>query len=266
MATCDIAKELDKIKKEELYLLERPDFASYVTNHLQINERSYRRIIGVSQTVYQLQSAGLAIPANQAQAEELSRLEVSLRPRVWNDLILRFESEEKLLTADDVKYAVDLIENHAPQAVVSDTVSDEIDLDLEQEEQDNGDAPLAPAKKPARKSSSELILTEKGEAALARIRKVCGTAIAEAIEDGTRVLSEREIKSWAEYDDQMMRTLTYYVMDQDWSLARAVSFNNKPIEGSTNIDDLVLLASGRGGSAQINYDNRAQITIKLQKP
>jgi hypothetical protein len=44
------------------------DFSEYVTDYLKIDPRSYRRIIGISQTIAQLQETGLELPANETQA------------------------------------------------------------------------------------------------------------------------------------------------------------------------------------------------------
>src|SRR4029077_1284549 len=124
------------------------------------------------------------------------------------------------------------------------------------------------AVKPSRAKvvEAELILSEKGDAALQRIRKVCGAEVANDIASGNKAITEREIKSWAEYDDETMRNLVYYIMDQNWHLAKAVSFENRiaQVQDSTDVADLILIASARGGKATIKHD-RAKITIELAK-
>ena len=259
-ATCDIAKEMGKIKREELYLGKTSDFIEYVTDYLGIPLTSFRRIVAVSQTVAQLQEAGLKLPANQAQAEELSKLEVSMRPQVWNNLVLEAERLEKILTPEDVRRAVEASERQAPKAQPQ--IQDQ-GIEIAMDSSENGDSPRKSAQADAQDAQdAQLILTEKGEAALQRIRWICGAEIADAILDGTRVLSERELRNWAEYDDAMMRSLVYFV-NQNWPLAKAVAFLSKPVEGSTDVDDLLLYAGSRGGSAIINYNDRARIIIEL---
>ena len=257
-ATCAIAAQLHKIYKEELYTTITPDFNEYIVDYLKIDIRTYRRIIAVSQTISQLQEAGLALPANETQAAELSRLDPSLRPTVWNDLMIRAEREEKTLTAEDVKHAVELAQ--AARPVTAPAANIEVDM----EDQDNGASPPAKKPKPGAVQEGQLVLTEKGEAALNRIRKICGDEIADAIEQGTKALTEREIRNWAEYDDALMRTLVYYIVDRNWPLSKAVAFETRPIEDSTDVHELILIASARGGTARINYDNRARITIELE--
>lgn len=267
LATCDIAKELHKILKDELYTEVTPEFTEYLTISLRMDLRTYRRIIAVSQTIAQLQHAGLELPANETQAAELARLKAPLRPKVWSDLLSRALREEKNgLTTEDVKHAVEAAEE-AAEALrpAEEPARSGGGIEVDMEDQDNGAA--APAAKKAKPpvQEGEVVLTEKGEAALNRIRKICGDLIANAVASGTRAMTEREIRNWAEYDDAMMRLLVYYIVDQNWPLSKAVAFENKAskIEDSTDVHDLILIAAARGGSAQINYDNRARIVIEL---
>lgn len=259
-ATCLIATELHKILRDELYKEVTPEFKEYLAFKLQIDERSYRRIILVSQTVALLKEAGLQLPANESQAAELGRLDAELRPRVWNELVVEAERQDKTLILDDVRQAVEAVESRPAPKAPKRSGSVEVEM------QDNGSEPPTRSKsKPEEPvQEAELILTEKGEAALNRIRKVCGNEIADAIEDGTRSLTEREIRNWAEYDDAMMRMLTYYVIDRGWPLSKAVSFETRhqQIEDSTDVSELILIASARGGSALILH-NKARITIEL---
>lgn len=254
LATCEIAKELHKIFEGELYSDVTKDFNEYVTEYLRIDIRTYRRIIAVSQTIAQLQNAGLELPANETQAAELARLDAPLRPRVWNDLVIRAEREEKALTTDDVRRAVEIAEQLAPEPRKAEV---EVDMDLGDT---NGDEP---AKRKPQAEEAVVVLSEKGEAALNRIRKVCGDEIADAIIDGTKAMTERDIRNWAEFDNEMMRQLVFFVFDQNYPLTKAVAFVSKEIDDSTDVGKLVLIASSRGGTASINYENRARITIEI---
>jgi hypothetical protein len=261
-ATCTIAKELHKIYREELYFEVTEDFNEFVTDYLNINIATYRRIIAVSQTVHQLQEAGLELPANESQVAELARLDPPIRARVWNELVIRAEKEDKVLTVEDIRRAVEVAEQ---AALTRDTrgPSDadhgvEVDLDMDA----NGAEP-SPAKKKAPVQEAVLVLTEKGEAALTRVRKVCGDEIAEAIASGTKAMTERDLRNWAEYDNEMMRQLVFFVFDQGYPLSKAVNFISKGIDDSTDVHDLILIASSRGGTAMINHD-RAKIVIELK--
>ena len=258
MSTCEIAKELHKILEGELYTLKTPDFTEYVTDYLNINIVTYRRIVAVSQTVAQFRDAGLPLPENETIAAELSRLEAGLRPKVWNELVIQAERQEKTLTAEEGRRAVDAVLTPIRPAI---TGGIEVDMDSG----DNGtSAPAARKPKPqVQDQEAQLILTEKGEAALARIKKVCGKQIAEAITSGTLAMTERELRHWAEYDDEMMKTLVYYLVSLRWTLLKAVAFENREISESTDVHELLLLAYARSGLARVNYQ-KAKITVELE--
>ena len=259
-ATCVIAKELHKIYASEAYTLISETWADYIKIRLNMDIRSYRRIIGVSQTIAQLQDAGLALPANQNQAEELSRLDPQLRAKIWNHLVVQAERDDRTLTAEDIKRAVDEAVEVAGKAQVN-AKAPPAGIEIDMDDKDNGASP--PAKKPKPEvQEGQLILTEKGEAALNRIRKICGEEIADAIQSGAKAMTEREIRNWAEYDEAMVRTLTYYVIDKNWPLSKAVAFEQREIQESTDVSELIMIASARGGSARVNF-NKAKITIEL---
>ena len=84
-------RQLHKILSQELYTVKTNNFNEYVTNFQRIDIRTYRRIVAVSQTVHQLQEAGLELPANETQVAELARLDAPIRARVWNELVIRAE-------------------------------------------------------------------------------------------------------------------------------------------------------------------------------
>lgn len=256
-ATCSIAKELHKIYSQDLYTVKTEDFTEYITDYLNINIVTYRRIVAISQTVAQLQDAGLALPANESLAAELSRLDPDLRPKIWNSLVIQAETEEKALTTEDIRRAVDMVQRQAPRTLKAAAPAG-IEVEMDQE---NGSEPPAKPSKP-QAQEGQLVLTEKGEAALSRIKKICGAQIAKAIEDGTIAMTERDIRNWAEYDDAMMRTLVYYIV-QRWTLSKAVAFESREIQESTDIRDLITIASARGGSARVNF-GKAKISVDLE--
>jgi hypothetical protein len=266
MVTCDIAKELGKILREELYLAKASEFDEYVTDVLGMDIRSARRIIKVHQTVHLLQQRGLALPANETQAAELSRLDPELQPRIWNELLIRFEREEKTLTTGDVRRAVEIAESQIPQIPQKLPESSRGAVEVAMEDQDNGsEAPKVPPPKKGAIQEAVLVLTEKGEAALNRIRKVCGKEVGDAIANGTKAMTERDIRNWADYDNDMMRQLLYFVFDLGYPVTRAINFLTREITDSTDVGDLILIASSRGGSAMVNFEGRAKIVVELTR-
>lgn len=261
-ATCAIARELYKIKADKLYeVAGYKDYDKYLEDEFEFSDRTARRITQVSQTCFQLLKEGLQLPDNESQVTELSRVEEPLRPRFWNNLLIQYEKEEKPLTADAVRYAVDDYLKSAPAAPQS-SGGIEVEMPDSSSTSSNGSKPGATAAAKPQVQEGQVVLSEKGEAALARIRKVCGDEVAQAIEEGTKAMTERDIKAWADYDNGMMKTLTYYLFDRNWTLTKAVNFANKDIEDSTDVADLLLIARARGGFVELKV-GKAKITVEV---
>lgn len=267
LATCEIAKMLAKIYREELYIDVTPDFNLYVVDHLHISRQTYQRILLVSQTVDQLQDAGVELPANQTHVEELARLEPPLRLKVWNELLTRFEYEQQSMTAEDIKEAVQAAAKavEVRQAARQKKIEAEVDVDMDDEEEDKDNGVAPPAKRSrARDPETEVLFSEKGEAALAKIRTICGDNTADAIRRGNPIaLSERELHLWAEQDDDMIRMLASMV-GPSWSVAKALAYLSEPLDDNTSVYRLILIAHNLGGIAVVNFDNRAEITIRIK--
>lgn len=262
-ATCAIAKELIKINTEQLYELRNDTFKDYVLEHHGMTDTTCRRIVNIAQTVNQFQNAGLALPANESQVAELARLEPEKRASVWSGLLaLEAKDPERKLTLEDVQVAIEQTEAVATPAPARSSTSRSkrassaprdtgIEVDM-----DNGEEP-----REKKVTVAGIVLTEKGEAALERIRKICGAQIAEAIETGNTPIEEKEIRLWAEQDADLMRTLIHYVTDQHWTVAKAISFEGKGVDDRTTVWRLILIARARGGRAVINYDG-TKITVE----
>src|SRR5260370_5126430 len=135
-ATCAIAKEFLKINKEKLYE-ERgcETFSDYVQTYLQLSWRSTTRILAVARAVEVLRTAGLRLPANQSQVEELTRLDEAKQPEVWQLLLKAEEMEEVPLTASAIEKAVDL----ALQARVPERRGVQTPLDIDDSGGKDGD-------------------------------------------------------------------------------------------------------------------------------
>jgi hypothetical protein len=253
-ATRAIAKELIKIQKEELYTaVGIEDFGAYLAERTPFDQRTFHRISMVGQTCAYLQEAGLQLPANETQIVELNRLEVNRRAEAWNALLIKSEKEEVPLTVEAIRAFVDKIAAEPAKPAPPATGGIEVEMG-----DSNGEEPKTKPKI----QEGEIRLTEKGEAALARIRKVCGGAIADSIENGSNAMTEREIRGWADKDDSEMKSLVYYLIDQRWTLNKAVNFISKDIQPSTDVEDLLLIARARGGTASLNVEG-AKITVEI---
>lgn len=258
-ATCSIAKELNKIYSQQLYELRRDRFEDYVTDCLSMDRRTCQRIINVGYTVGQLQEAGLALPANETQAAELARLEPERRASVWSGLLaLEAKDPEKKLTTQDVKQAVEHEALATPPAPPTPPAKVQKSAGSIEVPMDNGEEPR---QKEDATTVAGIVLTEKGEAALEHIRKVCGAQIAEGIETGNTALEEKDIRLWAEQEAALMRALVHYVTDKHWAVAKAIAFETKSIEDRTTVWHLIMMAKARGGRVSIDYDG-TKITVE----
>lgn len=263
-ATCEIAKQLDRILQGELFQARGlTDFRAYVTDFLPIDWRTCRRIVVIAETIERLKDAGLSLPLNETQAAELARLEPERRAAVWSRLISRFSADDRKLTVEAVRIAVDEDERQRAQLKAETEKPREIEVAMEEDIGSDGEEPQPKKKTSPGPPSAVRILTEKGEAALERIRRVCGDNVARDLASGRVALGERELRAWAELSEAAMRTLVYYVMDERWSVNKALAFEERGVRPETDVGELIWMAKARGGSALVNYDNQATIAITL---
>ena len=110
------------------------------------------------------------------------------------------------------------------------------------------------------------MLSEEGERALSKIRRVCGETVATAIENGSLQLAEKSILKWAEQTNDLMQNLIHYVVDLRWSVKDALAYEEKIPTGSTTLDAIVVLARARGGRFVIKHQD-FKITIeRMEQP
>jgi hypothetical protein len=66
--------------------------------------------------------------------------------------------------------------------------------------------------------------TPEVEQACEKIGKECGASVAQALRDGTRRVSGRDIIRWSQLTPMTMKAMVYYVIDQGWSLDKALKY------------------------------------------
>lgn len=201
--------------------------------------------MGAYRTKLALEGAGLSLPLNESQIEILAELKEERVPIVWDRLVRVCNKADKPVTVARIRRAVELDEQ-------------------ELEEEEDKDAKEAKGGSKARggvkvglsldDEKFVLKLTEDGERALARIRRICGEEIADAIEAGTLQLPEKAILKWAEQSDLIMRNIVHYVVDLGWRVTDAVAYDSKLPSGSTTIDTLIVLATARGGRVAVQHN------------
>jgi len=259
-ATMSMAKELNKIEREELFI-ERGCklFSDYVQTYLQMSWRTAMRITDVAKGVEVLRQAGLRLPVNESQVAELTRLKNETQQiEVWTRLLKAEEMEEMPLTARAVEKAVTVAIEAAAQAEPEERRGVQTSLDMEDEDT-TSDGPNGAPKKmtPVGKvePAPRIKIGEKAEAALERIRRLCGKPVAEAIENGNHPISEKDLIKWSEQEDDMVKRLAHYVSDMRWKVDKAIAFENSDIDSETTLEKLREMAIARGGRMRFELED-----------
>ena len=239
-ATFDLGKEFTFIDTNKLYELRGySSLYTYCERELRADQKAVSRSIDVYTVTLRLENAGVILPSNESQVLELARLPDEQVAHVWEKLVDACEKKDVPVTVSRVRAAVNRSEvpKPAPKAGVKTSLKMEADT-----------------------------LSEDGERALARIKRICGEQIAEAIRSGTRQLTERAIIKWAELQDQDMRNLVYYVIDQGWNVNDAISYEQKSVSSRSTVAEMALRARAWGGHFRFQHEeflfsiDRAQVT------
>ena len=239
-ATCDIGRELITIDTNQLYNLRGyKNLNNYAERELRMDQKAVGRSMDILGAHQRLQLAGVDLPNNESQLVELARLPEEQVVPVWEKLVNACDKKDVPVTVALVRAAVNL----------------------------EGKKPTPkPGVKATLKMDEPEPLSEEGERALARIKRICGEQIAQAIRSGTRQLTERAIVKWADLKDQQMRNLVYYVIDQGWSVSDAILYEDKSISPRSTLAEMVLRTRAWGGHFRFEHEeflitiDRAQVT------
>jgi hypothetical protein len=255
-ATCAIAKELVTITDSELWRArDYEKFDDYVADKLHIDGRTADRMIRTWHSRGFLEQAGVELPFNESLIAELSVLPMERQADVWQGLVRVCEREDKPITANTVRKAVEVERDRlaATPAAASEKsappaqrrgVQSELHIDDDEETDKSQKAAPAPPR-----------FSDEGERALARIAKHCGDATVKAILSGNVQMTESTVLKWAEQEDVMLRNLRYYLMDLRWHIGRALAHERRLVDGDSTLDQLVLLARVRGGQVTIQHND-----------
>jgi ParB-like chromosome segregation protein Spo0J len=88
---------------------------------------------------------------------------------------------------------------------------------------------------------------QRREAAIARIRKVCGEALADAVEKGARLKKPKDVLAFVAQSDADMKRQAGLIID-GWPLKKAQLFRAKSLSRKHRIDDLLNAAASAGGA------------------
>lgn len=261
-----LSRELHKIESESLFLVVAETFDDWARKNLGFESRDIKRIHSIATSVTVLERAALELPSNEAQVMELGRLNPELQPVVWQKCLRINEIDGIPITSDNIRKVVDREIASAkqppppPKPPIGKGVDAPLDLGDSQKAQAAaaGSTSSAPAQPPKR-----ITLTERGEKALSRLRTLCGDSLANALENGSLPLAERDIIRWGEeQDSQLVKNLVHYVSHLRWSLAKSLAYENQLVDSETTVDQLVTFARARSGRFATSHED-AKIIVEL---
>jgi hypothetical protein len=263
-ATISIGQQLDKINEMELYTEKGyTGLNQYCWDCHGLDARNVSRFMDIADSAKVLKDAGLELPIYESHVAELAQLEPADQALVWERVVKSAARLEEPVTTQRVREAIEfrlteLKDAQAPATKPAGSAKsslEEPDLDLGS---DVGGSQSAPSTgQPERRS--RITLTEDGEKALERIRRLCGKMVAEGIEYQRIPMSERELTMWAKEDEP--DTLTHYISDLRWSVAKALGFVKQTITERTNVGRLLTLARANGGHFQAEMEG-SKITVE----
>jgi hypothetical protein len=253
-ATRDIGTQLQIIDEEKLYLDRGcKSLNEYAETYLKIDRSMLARILNITLRAELLEQNNLRLPSNESQLLALKNVPDDKLPETWQRILDEEDRVERPLSAKTIRIEV---EKGVPPKQRG------VKTPLEEDSDDasgNGQATKTPEAK------ARISLSEKGEAALERIRRHAGDSYANAIEDMTVPISERDLCKWADQEDWMLKKLGYYLVDQRWSLSQALKYEAQAISEQTTVAELIIMAkySQTPGELDIRFrDARILVTIE----
>lgn len=242
-----IGNELIKIETEELFeVMGKNDFKEYVEECLKFDYTVARIWMRAAPALELIDKQKLQLPYSQSQVVELVKLkEPNELIDVWGKVLHVSEEEKRPITTAMVRGAVAAWRTKTQERVTRARTKRKepakgIDIDLGTD-----------GETPKRRS----IWSEDGEKALNRLRRFCGDPIADAIDTGNPKISEKNLILWADQDADTVRNLAYFIVHKRWSLKKAMTYNESPIDADTTILELGELARSRGGKTHVEYED-----------
>jgi hypothetical protein len=254
-----IAKALNRINDEKLYEDKGyKTFNQYVESALKMDRHSAMHIIAASHTILTLENAGIeitAIPAIEKQLVLLHKIPSDELPRAWSEGVAFLEKQGLPLNSANIKRIVDFAVSRAAR---EEGVNPELDMD----DEGDGDGDGAKARTAVKGSKTR---TEEAELALERIGRMAGEEVRSAIEEGIHPITDRDLIKWASETDQMVKNLAYYIVDERWSLGKAIAYEAALVTEHSTIESLARLATARGGRYESEiYANNATFLFQIE--
>jgi hypothetical protein len=255
-ATRDIGTQLQIIDEEKLYLDRGcKSLNEYAEIYLKIDRFMVARILNITLRTELLEQNNLRLPSNESQLLALKNVPDDKLPETWQRILDEEDRIDRPLTAKTIRTEVQKVVPPKQRGGVKTPLEEE----PEAEAGGNGQVTKAAEAK------ARISLSEKGEAALERIRRLAGDAYANAIEDMTVPISERDLCKWADQEDWMLKKLGYYLVDQRWSLSQALKYEAQAVSAQTTVHELIIMAkfSQTPGELDIRFQD-ARILVNIE--
>jgi hypothetical protein len=266
-----IGRELLRIRDDRLFEeAGKESFKQYVEIDLGWEYRNASRLMSISLCAANLESAGLQLPPNESQIAELARLPDSIQASAYSDILTRCEQADVPVTIQIIHSEIEEQEAHLAKlnsTGLKERTKSQTGRSFKSSKPvgitvpDLGNEQTMEA--PAVSARRTISLDEDGEAALLRIRRICGDQIADALLYLDVPITQRELERWAEQEDEIVKALAYYIVHERWSLSPALKFHSREPDKETTIEALAHWARSRGGYYAFRY-GKALISIQIQ--
>jgi hypothetical protein len=237
-----MALALIRIRDERLYEEDGCDgFNEYVQTRLNWDRLAAWRVIHAGETIIALEAGEVdtaLIPNEEHHLVLLHQIPAPELPQAWIDGLRVLEQQNKQVTTANIKRLV-----KAAKAQIEEEQAREEPRGVNPPLTIAGEAEAGGADGEPRKSFSEA-----AEVALQTIGEAAGDDIKRAIEKGTIKISERDLLRWADEDPIMIKNLAYYIVNEGWSLNKALEYEDTTFDELTNIQAIARFAEARGGA------------------
>jgi hypothetical protein len=236
-----MALALIRIRDERLYEEDGCDgFNEYVTQKLNWDRLAAWRVIHAGETIMALEAGEVdtaLIPNEEHHLVLLHQIPAPELPQAWIDGLRVLEAQNKQVTTANIKRLI-----KAAKA--------QIEEEQAREEPKGVNPPLTIGGETGSGDGDEQrkSFSEDAENALEMIGEYAGTDVKAAIEKGTIKMPERDLIRWADEDPVMIKNLAHYIVNEGWSLNKALEYEQTTFDELTNIQAIARFAEARGGA------------------
>jgi hypothetical protein len=234
-----MALALIRIRDERLYEEDGCDgFNEYVIQKLNWDRLAAWRVIHAGETIIALEAGEVdtaLIPNEEHHLVLLHQIPAPELPQAWIDGLRVLEQQNKQVTTANIKRLI-----KAAKA--------QIEEEQAREEPKGVNPPLTIAGETGGDGEQRKTFSEEGENALEMIGEYAGADVKAAIEKGMVKLTERDLIRWADEDPIMIKNLAYYIINEGWSLNKAIEYEHATFDELTTIQAIARFAEARGGA------------------